>query len=339
MRYHDWAVHDTQSWSSLINALVPMDQRYRGSPAWSAELTIQESESYRLLRFVQNGERTARRTPSQIRRDPGDAHYWVLVPRSGGYSIRQDDRQTVVMPGLASIMLLGETCSMYFPTADCYGFQIPRAALDGRIRVDRPLRRTLDLRSGLGHVVRDMMRSAHSQGAALSGPEFGAVCDRIAELLCMLATGDTKPAQGHLDEIATVVRRYVREHVGHRDLHLSAVARALGWSPRQLRLALQGAGTTFRDVRQEESLRLARDLLADTRPDPTPIGEIAARVGLTPTWFSAAFKARYGETPRNFRARMGAEPRQRQRTRRLKARLRHPITRPGPRNARLKVVS
>ncbi|GLY84005.1 hypothetical protein [Actinoallomurus iriomotensis] len=33
------------------------------------------------------------------------------------------------------------------------------------------------------------------------------------------------------------------------------------------------------------------------------VGEIAARAGLTPTWFSSAFKSCFGESPREFRRR------------------------------------
>ncbi|WP_157354846.1 helix-turn-helix transcriptional regulator [Nocardia terrae] len=120
----------------------------------------------------------------------------------------------------------------------------------------------------------------------------------------MLLTGDLRPQHGHLTETGEAVRRFVRENVGTGDVRLPAVANALGWSPRQLRLALQQSGTTYRDLRREESLRAARSMLE--RPNP-PIAEVAARCGFTVTWFSAAFKDRFGETPRDFRKRRQAE--------------------------------
>ncbi len=90
-------------------------------------------------------------------------------------------------------------------------------------------------------------------------------------------------------------------------MRLPAVAHALGWSPRQLRSVLQQAGTTYRDVRRDEALRAARDLLEDPAREDDPIGALAVRAGFTPAWFSAAFKARFGETPRAFRRRRAAE--------------------------------
>ncbi|WP_454198196.1 helix-turn-helix transcriptional regulator [Nocardia sp. Marseille-Q1738] len=58
---------------------------------------------------------------------------------------------------------------------------------------------------------------------------------------------------------------------------------------------------------QEAALRAACDLLA--RPGQTAtIGEVAAYSGFTETWFSTAFEARYGETPREFRQRRLSEP-------------------------------
>ncbi|MGY4100600.1 helix-turn-helix transcriptional regulator [Nocardia sp. R16R-3T] len=139
-----------------------------------------------------------------------------------------------------------------------------------------------------------------------SGRQFNAVCERTTELLCMMAVGDSTPQRNQLAETAESVRRYVRDNIGVADLRLAAVARALSWSPRQLRTALEQSGTTYREVRQDESLRMARAMLEN--PDTTlTIAEIAARSGFTVTWYSAAFKARYGESPREFRKRRLAE--------------------------------
>jgi AraC-like DNA-binding protein len=150
--------------------------------------------------------------------------------------------------------------------------------------------------------VRSLIRETHAEQADLADWEFNAVCDRIIELLCMMLLGDMSPQRSHLAETAAAVRQYLREHVGAGDLRLPAVASALGWSPRQLRLALQQTGTTYREVRQEEALRAARDLLSQPGKTTT-ISEVAARCGFTQTWFSQAFKARYGETPRDFQKR------------------------------------
>lgn len=165
---------------------------------------------------------------------------------------------------------------------------------------------TIDLNSGLGRITQAMIRSTHTEQANLSDHEFNAVCDRIAELLSMISLGETHPQRAQHAQVVAQIRQYVRANVGRNDVRLPAVAHALGWSPRQLRSVLQQTGTTYRDVRREEALRAARDLLEDPSQSD-PIRELAIRAGFTPAWFSAAFKARFGETPREFRRRRAAE--------------------------------
>jgi len=162
------------------------------------------------------------------------------------------------------------------------------------------------MRSGLGRVVRELLRSIHAEGAQLSELEYEALCERVTELVCMMAAGDSRPSREHLDDVVAAVRRHMREQVGQAPLRLTSVAGALGWSPRQLRDALERTGTTFRNLRQQESLRFARAVLADPLKRDTSIAETAAAIGYTPTWFASAFKARYGEAPREYRARMAA---------------------------------
>jgi AraC-like DNA-binding protein len=303
MRYYAWTTHDTDSWRDLSNSILPMEHRFRGEGAWRADLTAQDTATYRVLRWVQHGDRIAVRTPSMIRRVPGDDHYWIVVPREGAYAVRHGDRETRALPGQASVMGMDEACVLAVPRSRAYAMQVPRAEVDGRLGPSRPRRLLLDLDSGMGRIVTTLLRSVHEERDGLADHEFHAVCDRITELFCMIALNDAQPPENHLAEVAQVVRRYVRERLGAGKLPLTAVAHGLGWSPRQLRHALRETGTTYRELRREETLRAARDLLRDPARAGLSISDIAARAGLTATWFSSAFKDRYGETPRAFRRR------------------------------------
>jgi AraC-like DNA-binding protein len=303
MRYYAWTTHDTDSWRDLANSILPMEHRFRQEGDWRADLTAQDTPTYRVLRWVQHGDRIAVRTPSAIRRVPGDEHYWIVVPRAGAYTVRHGEEETRALPGQASVMGMDEACLLTIPQSEAYAMQVPRAELDGRLGSSGSLRLLLDLDSGLGRIVDTMLRSVHEEREHLADHEFHAVCDRITELFCMIVRSDGQPPENHLTEVAQVVRRYVRERLGAGKLPLTAVAHGLGWSPRQLRHALQETGTTYRDLRREETLRAARDLLQDPARADLTIGDIAARAGLTATWFSSAFKDRYGEAPREFRRR------------------------------------
>ncbi|WP_433722637.1 AraC family transcriptional regulator [Nocardia sp. CA-129566] len=302
MEYYELDIADVDEWTETANSFVPMDHRYREPECWHVGMTVQQTTTYSLLRWDQPGDRLAFRTPSNIRRVSAEDFYWVVVPQRGQFAAADEHGITRITPGQAAVLALDRQCRLHIPASVAYGFQVPRTEF-ARPGLRQPV---LDLGSGLGRIAAGMIRDLHAERSALTSREFNAVCDRIAELLCMMTAGDTRPQQTHLTELAETVRQYVREHIGAADLRLPEAARALGWSPRQLRTALHQAGTTYREVRQDEALRAARTMLENPQTTAT-IGEVAARSGFTLTWFSAAFKARYGETPREFRKRRLAE--------------------------------
>ena len=147
-----------------------------------------------------------------------------------------------------------------------------------------------------------MLGELFAQRAHLSAAEFDAVCDRLVDLLCMLAVGDDRPdTEGGLGEVEAMIRRYVREHATDPDLTGATVARALGWSLRQVQLAMQQAGTTPRELIREERLALVHERLRS--PVHIVIGELAHSCGFSSnSVLSAAFRQRYGMSPREFRA-------------------------------------
>ncbi|MGW1741136.1 AraC family transcriptional regulator [Nocardia sp. NPDC001965] len=277
-----------------------MAHKFEDSRSWSAGLTGQESSGYRLLRWDQRGTRHCQRTSRHIRTVPGDDFFWVVMPDRGGFSMRFDDQAIDIGPGQAVMAGLEVPCSLHIPASAAYAFQVPRTEFEHRARPRAHMRVVLDTGRGLGRIAGDMLRGVHTEQAGLTEREFNAVCDRVTELLGMLTLGETQPQHDCQTEIAESVRRYLRVNIGRADVRLPAVAHALGWSPRQLGVVLSRSGTTFRDVRRDEALRVARDLLADPRTTLS-ITELAVRCGFTPTWFSAAFKERYGMTPRQYR--------------------------------------
>jgi AraC-like DNA-binding protein len=306
LNYDEWHVSGADEWTELANSIVPMDHLYRDRDRWQVGLTMQQTGAYSLLRWDQPGDRIALRTPSHIRRAPADHFYWLVLPERGGFCVGDDDEISRVAPGQAVLLGLDRACRLRVPGSVAYAMQIPRTDVDHGISPIGTRRPVFDLSTGLGRIVWSMIHGLHAEHSRLTGRQFTAVCDRTTELLCMMAEGDNTPQRAHLAETAEAVRRYVRDNIGVADLRMSAVARALSWSPRQLRTSLAQAGTTYREVRQDESLRAARNLLENHSTTLT-IGEIAARSGLTVIWFSTAFKARYGETPREFRKRRLAE--------------------------------
>ncbi|MGW0566375.1 helix-turn-helix domain-containing protein [Streptomyces tauricus] len=149
-----------------------------------------------------------------------------------------------------------------------------------------------------------MLNDLHEERETLTDPQFNAVSDRIVELLCMLAVGDDRPdAPGHLTEVEAVVRRHVREHAAEPGLTGTSMARALGWSLRQIQLALQRVGTTPRELIREERLRLVRDRLRCGECEHMTITDLAYASGFSSaSALSTAFRQRFGVSPREMRA-------------------------------------
>lgn len=163
----------------------------------------------------------------------------------------------------------------------------------------------LDLTAGLGRVVADMVRAVGEERDTLSEPQFDAACDRITELLCLMVAGTGRPPPaGHLAEVEAVVRRYVREHATDPGLTGAVMAQDLGWSLRQVQLALQRAGTTPRELVREERLRLVRDRLRDPFYRNVTITDLAHATGFSSaSTLSHAFRRRFGVSPRELRRR------------------------------------
>ncbi|MDL4819661.1 helix-turn-helix domain-containing protein [Actinomadura opuntiae] len=259
------------------------------------------------------------RTAGQVRRERADG-YRFLLPLDGELTLAQDGREARLRPGTGGLVTLaapfrvgvvprpaalrGVRPSGAGGPARAFVMTIPAREMDRRLRRPSPVATGLDLSAGLGRVVADMVRAVGEERRALSAPQFDAACDRITELLCVIVAGRQRPpaAPGHLAEVEAVVRRYVREHATDPGLTGAAMAQDLGWSLRQVQLALQHAGTTPRELIREERLRLVRDRLRNPQDRDVTITDLAHATGFSSaSALSTAFRRRYGVSPRELR--------------------------------------
>ncbi|WP_246236654.1 AraC family transcriptional regulator [Actinomadura chibensis] len=239
--------------------------------------------------------------------------YRFLLPLHGELVVVLDDGgEAPLRPGTGGLVPSAATLRAgRHPPARVLVLTIPAREVDGRLLPESPfaagLSAELDLSAGLGRVVADMVRAVGEEREALTERQFEAACDRITELLCIVvagrrAGGDRPPAPGHLAEVEAVVRRYVRDHVTDPALTGARVAQALGWSLRQVQLALQRAGTTPRELIREERLRLVRDRLRSPLDRHVTITDLAHATGFSSaSALSHAFRRRFGVSPRELR--------------------------------------
>ncbi|UPZ28954.1 helix-turn-helix domain-containing protein [Streptomyces sp. LRE541] len=291
-------------WSEHIGSVQSrMGYRYARTDNFRGETVRQCTDAYQLVKF-RSDEIEYSRTPHQVRQDP-DEDYRLLLPPTGELVLRQDGREARLTPGQGTLLTFGEPFEcLQDASTRAFIFTIPARELDGPLHRKSPLVTALDLSTGLGRVVGSMLNDLHEERETLTDPQFNAVSDRIVELLCMLAVGDDRPdAPGHLTEVEAVVRRHVREHAAEPGLTGTSMARALGWSLRQIQLALQRVGTTPRELIREERLRLVRDRLRCGECEHMTITDLAYASGFSSaSALSTAFRQRFGVSPREMRA-------------------------------------
>jgi AraC-like DNA-binding protein len=281
---------------------VPDRRHTRATGAFHGAASRRRTGTYCLARFGPD-EPEYGRTAQEIRQDPDD-DYRLLVPIDARITLRQDDQEARLTPGTGALLTFGAPFRcVQEPATWAYVLTIPAREMDDPLNRRPPLATALDLARGLGRVLRSMLDELHEERHTLSTPEFDAVADRIVELLCMLASGEDRADTANpLTEVETVVRRHVRAHAADPALTGTSVARSLGWSLRQIQLALQRAGTTPRDLIREERLRMVRDRLRCGHCEHLTITELAYATGFSSaSAMSTAFRRRFGVTPREMR--------------------------------------
>lgn len=291
-------------WVAQLTAMLfSLEVRYKGSSpaAFRGRLTRQATERYQ-IDLVDSQEGCLKRTEQHVRQDSNDS-YRLLAVGSGSMLFSSADQTARLTRGSAGLMSLDSPFEITSKPTRTWIMTIPRAEIDRQVDPPAPLTMGIDFGKGLGRVVGGMIQQLHEQRAALSAQQFDAVCDRLVELLCMLSIGQDRPdLSDNLSDVAAAIRRYIRDHAHDPTLTSSSVADALGWSRRQVQLAMQRAGTTPRDVIRDERLRLARERLLSPACQHLTISQIALTSGFTSlSSLSTAFRQRYGEAPRDYR--------------------------------------
>ncbi|ASR39706.1 hypothetical protein BAY61_27285 [Prauserella marina] len=243
-----------------------------------------------------------RRKPEHMRQDGIDS-YVLVLPVAGAVDVGLGNGRMTLRPGHAALITTTRPFDVtHTSDARLRAITIQRRVIHQRLNKKTEFEAPIDLVDGLGGVVHDLMNSALRAADQLSANEFDAVIDRLVELVCVLVGTGMVDAGDHFGEIETAIRRYVRDNAHDPDLNSELLASALGWSARQIQLALQRSGTTCRELIKEERLSLARHRLTSPAYGGMSITELAHRCGFSsPGRFSTAFRERFGSTPRELR--------------------------------------
>ncbi len=289
-------------WSDLVSSFhcrLRFDYPHRRD--FHGTSVRQHTRTYQLVGW-RSDEDVASRTVRTIKTDPDD-DYRLIVPVAGRMTLRHGGRVVELRPGHAGLTPMSEPFQLWQGRGtEAFVLTAPRREFDRRLGQRAPRVAGLDLSVGLGRLIGDLAVGLFEERACLNREQFDAVSDRLVELVCLLLLGDDRPAPCSLHDIEQMARRYVRAHADDPALNPHSMASALGWSLRQVQLALKQCQTTPTKLIKEERLGLARDRLRSPVYRHRSITDIAHQLGFgSASAFSNAFHERYGERPRDMR--------------------------------------
>lgn len=276
--------------------------RFADPRAFRAGTIVQRNSEHRVVDFWSDGLQYTK-TQADVRAD-GELGNLFFVARRGALELEQGGERIRVAPGQGALISKARPLQFHHISyAQGWTFDLAAArAPDGLWR--GPL--AMNLQNGLGAVVAAMISSVSTQHASLGSYEFHRACRTIDDLLfaCMVDRG------GLPDTLASVeqaVRDYVARHACDPDLTPARLAHSLGWSLRQIQLALQRAGTSSSELIRSTRINRAFDLLRQAPPSTT-ISSVAYACGFrSVTSFNAVFKRQFGVSPSEVRALPGVE--------------------------------
>jgi AraC-like DNA-binding protein len=260
------------------------------------------------------GLAVARSAPAVVDRAPGRLGWATLEPvfflhlvSEGTTVCEQDGRQAVLRPGDLCLCTTERPYSLALSARnEMIVVKLPSAVV--RQRIARPETK-VGLRMGAEGVRAGLLSSLmRGAGARLDGASEADWRHAFAQSLLDLTELTYADPEGEADAHARL-RRRAEAMIGANlsDPHLTpaAVAQGVGVGLRHLQMAFAQVRTTPSDVIREARLELARRMLASGR-EPRSITQLALEAGFGDlTYFSRAFRARFGATPRAYRDRRG----------------------------------
>ncbi|MHC9292950.1 AraC family transcriptional regulator [Mycobacterium sp. LTG2003] len=270
--------------------------RFADATTFHGGFAQQRARTHLLVDFWSEGMGYSRRA-ADVRRD-SDESLRLFVPIAGTTLLTQDGVTAAVEPKFAGVVTKARAFDIaHSQRVRTWLMTLPPNVVPMNACTGPAL---FDVSQGLGSVVGNMIAELGAQREALDGSTFSAACDTLTELLPLcVRPGPELPST--LATVDAAAREYVRRHAADPELTPAGIARALGWSLRQVQLALHETGTSPAALLRDERLDLARSLLR-TAPRQRTVADIAHSSGFRSlSAFQAGFRARFGMTPQDAR--------------------------------------
>lgn len=295
-------------WSLIIaETYFPLTLDYR-DPARFHGLVERRQAGPASLSRLRTGSASYERDIRHIRQCRSD-DYLITVPAVAPVNFSQLGREVSCPVGGFLIERGDEPYRFAYDVSnDLLVMKLPRPALAARLRQpDRFCATVLDGTTEMGGLFVETVRRTHAMGG---GPADTDVLGRhLVELLALTLdraadtqTGAATPIRAaHLKRAQDMIRANLHDP----GLGPEAVARACGISRRYLHEIFADTETTVAHFISHVRLAAAHDFLA--LPGDLPLAQVAYRFGFgDQAQFSRQFRAAYGQTPSEFRARRQA---------------------------------
>lgn len=250
-----------------------------------------------------------KRSARQIARSNA-GYFRVTVLTSGRSMISQDGRDAVLGPGDFALL---DRMRPYQQTFDSDFSQIMlmtrRDLLLPRIGAAELFTATrIDGTTNFGGLLSPLLQQLPSHVAAMPDDARKRVAENVLDLVATAFLVQDERAQISAGMTLTRAKFWIETHLG-RDLSAARIAAECGITVRHLNRLFAREGTSLMHYVWERRLARCRRDLTDPTMAHRAIGEIAIAAGFKDlSHFSHAYRARYGRTARDERARAALPP-------------------------------
>jgi AraC-like DNA-binding protein len=272
------------------------------------EIAVDQLATLQLSRVTATAQHV-RRTPARIAWASED-YFLVSIQSRGNGAVVQDGRSALLAPGDFALYDSTRPYELHFDSPfQQYVLKLPGPTLRTALRDTNRLTATsVSGARGAGHLMINMIRTLTADIDTLAPASAAAVADSVTQILIAglsALPAARQPALSHLTALhREQIKACVRTRLREPGLSVASIAAQLRLSPSTLHRAWLGEPCSLADWIWAQRLDAARRDLCDPTLDARSVSEIGFSWGFNDAaHFSRAFRARFGCTPSELRAR------------------------------------
>jgi AraC-like DNA-binding protein len=277
-------------------------------PRIDGEIRLERLSTLELSRVTASAQHV-RRTPRLVARSSED-YFLVSIQTQGRGQVVQDGRRALLAPGDFALYDSTRPYELVFGgDFQQIVLMLPGAELRSELRQTEDLTASaVSGRRGAGHLMIEMIRTLAQDIDALEPASAAAVAHSVTQILVAglrtLPAAQPAPVSSLTALHRARIRAYVQEHLADPALDVPRIAAALQLSPSSVHRVFAGEPCGVGEWIWAQRLeRLAREL-AEPAQRRRSVSELAFGLGFNDAaHVSRAFKARFGCSPRDYRAR------------------------------------